>query len=199
MNLTTSQRAGILLALALVMMGTRINHFSAIPDASWALFFIGGFYLRGISRWAFPLLMALAVAVDWYVITASGLGFWDHYCVSAAYWFLVPSYFSLWFGGLWLRKHYQGLSLASFGLLALSFLVSVTACDVISNGSFYWLSDSVHGATFAGWIKNLGDWYLPYLYTASIYVAGAAVLHVVVALIAGKLPATAKADSRTAL
>ena len=52
--------AGLLLVL--LMVGTRINHFAPIPDASWAVFFIGGFYLRSWTRWAFPLLMALAVA-----------------------------------------------------------------------------------------------------------------------------------------
>jgi len=183
MNLSTSQRAGILLTLALVMLGTRVNHFSAIPDASWALFFLGGFYLRGIGRWAFPLLMALAVAVDWYVITASGLDFWGHYCVSAAYWFLVPSYLAMWFGGVFLRQQYDGLTTRSLVWLLASFVTSVSVCYLVSNGSFYWLSDSVANPTFAGWAKNLADWFLPYLYTASIYVAGATVVHSLVTLL----------------
>jgi len=183
MNLSPSQRAGILLLLALVMMGTRVNHFSAIPDASWALFFLGGFYLRGMGRWAFPLLMALAVAVDWYVITASGLNFWNHYCVSAAYWFLVPSYLAMWFGGVFLQHQYDGLTVRSFVWLVASFVTSLSACYLISNGSFYWLSDSVTHPTLAGWTRNLADWFLPYLYTASIYVAGATVVHSLVALI----------------
>jgi hypothetical protein len=196
MTLSTSQRAGILLTLALVMMGTRINHFSAIPDASWALFFLGGFYLRGWSRWAFPALMVLAVAVDWYVITASGINFWDHYCVSVAYWFLVPSYLALWFGGLFLRSQYNGLTARSLGWLVASFVASVSLCYLLSNGSFYWLSDSVKNASVAGWTKNLADWYLPYLYTASIYVAGASIVHALVALLAG--PERAAAAQRAA-
>ncbi|KFN43377.1 hypothetical protein [Arenimonas oryziterrae] len=196
MTLSTRQRAGILLTLALVMMATRINHFSAIPDASWALFFLGGFYLRDMGRWAFPALMVLAVAVDWYVISASGISFWNHYCVSVAYWFLVPAYLSLWMGGLLLQRVYAGVSLRSGAWLLLSFLVSVSACYLISNGSFYWLSDSVSNASFAGWMKNLSDWYLPYLYTASMYVAGAAVLHVAIAQIARHLPARTPATQR---
>lgn len=178
MSLTTRQQLAILLTLALVMIGTRVNHFSALPDASWAIFFVGGFYLRGLSRVAFPALMALAVLVDWFVISRSGISFWNHYCVSAAYWFLLPAHLGLWLGGLWLRRAYRGLEWRGLGALAGSFLLAVSACYLVSNGSFYWLSDSVASPTLAGWGKNLGDWYLPYLYTAAIYTGLAALLHV---------------------
>ena len=178
MNLSTRQQSGILLTLALVMIGTRVNHFSALPDASWALFFVGGFYLRGIARLAFPALMVLAVLVDWFVISRSGASFWNHYCVSAAYWFLLPAYLSLWLGGLWLARQYDGLRLRNLGLLLVSFTVAISACFLISNGSFYWLSDSVANPSLAGWTKNLGDWYLPYLYTASVYVGITTLVHV---------------------
>ncbi len=196
MTLSTSQRAATLLTLALVMMATRINHFSAIPDASWALFFVGGFYLRGWSRVAFPVLMVLAVAVDWVVINASGMSFWNHYCVSAAYWFLVPSYFAMWFGGALLRKHYTNLTARSLGWLALTFVASASACFLLSNGSLYWLSDGVTNPTMAGWTKNLSDWYLPYLYTAAMYVAGMAVVHSLAVLLFG--PARADTAQRAA-
>ena len=85
MTLSNPQRAGILAILAIVMLATRVNHFSALPDASWAVFFVAGFYLRGSARWAFPLLMALAVLIDFFVITGQGIDFWSHYCVSIAY------------------------------------------------------------------------------------------------------------------
>ncbi|PSD21936.1 hypothetical protein C7E18_24085, partial [Stenotrophomonas maltophilia] len=39
---------------------TRVNHFAAIPDASWAVFFIGGFYLATWTRWASVLVLLLA-------------------------------------------------------------------------------------------------------------------------------------------
>jgi len=196
MNLSPRQRAGIFVTLALVMMGTRINHFAQIPDASWALFFLGGFYLRGDGRWAFPALMALAVAVDTFVIAAAGLSFWNHYCVSLAYWFLVPAYLSLWLGGHWLRNRYQGLSFATAGWLLLAFLVSVETCYLLSNGSFYWLSDNVANRSFAGWLKNLGDWALPYLYTAGLYVGIGTLLHVFVAQVAARMSTSDAAPAR---
>lgn len=196
MTLTANQRAVLLLTLALVMIGTRVNHFAAVPDASWAVFFLGGFYLRGIARWAFPLLAGLAVAIDYYVISRSGLSFWNHYCVSLGYWFLVPAYLSLWLGGAWLHRHYRGLDLRSLGALSVSFLVAVSLCFAISESSFYWLSDSVAHRSFAGWIKNLGDWYLPYLYTTSLYVTGAVVLHALATQIAHHLPKQAQPETR---
>ena len=45
----------ILGLLALVMAATRINHFAIFPDASWAVFFVAGFYL---NRW-----IALGISV----------------------------------------------------------------------------------------------------------------------------------------
>jgi hypothetical protein len=190
MALTQKQRVGIFLLLALVMAGTRMNHFGPLPDASWAVFFLGGFWLRGSARWAFPLLMAEAVLVDFVVIHNQGLDFFAHYCVSVAYWFLVPAYFSMWLGGSVLARLAKGLNIRTLGLLAVSLLVAVTACQLLSQGSFYWLSDSVpQPRSVAAWWENLTDWYLPYLRTAAIYVALGAALHVVVVKLVGTLHA----------
>lgn len=188
MSLSTGQRFAIFGAIALVLVVTRLHviatafHFTAIPDASWAMFFVGGFFLRGASRWAFPVLMALAVAVDYIVISNAGLNFWSHYCVSPAYWLLVPAYFALWYGGLLLRRHYNGLTLRTLGLLGATLFVAFCVCFVLSNGSFYWMSSSWIGnsgtvPTFAGWTKNLGDWFVPFLRVTVAYVAIVAALH----------------------
>ena len=186
-------RIGLFLILALVMMATRSHHFGAIPDASWAVFFVAGFYLRGSVRWAFPLLMALAVAVDWAVIRSQGLDFWSHYCVSPAYWFLLPSHAALWFGGAWPRARYQGLHARELGLLAASAALATAACYLLSNGSFYWISPNVPSRSFDGWIGNLGDWFVPFMQTTLAYIAAAAVLHVATTVAAKSLrgaPAT---------
>ncbi|WP_312914048.1 hypothetical protein [Stenotrophomonas sp.] len=174
------QRAIILSLLVLLMAGTRLNHFAPVPDASWAVFFIGGFYLRNWTRWAFPLLMGLAVVVDWVVISNQGMSFWQHYCVSAAYWMLIPAYFAMWAGGMLLRRYYTGASLKSLGLLAASVIGSVALCHLIAQGSFYWISASVAEPSVAGWAKNYSDWLLPYMRTAAMYVGAAAVVQVIV-------------------
>ena len=72
MNSRTVSRIGILVLLGLIMAATRSHHFSPLanatwgplPDASWAVFFVAGYYVRDWLRWAFPLLLALAVVVD---------------------------------------------------------------------------------------------------------------------------------------
>jgi hypothetical protein len=173
-----AQRTLILSVLALVMAGTRSNHFGPLPDASWAVFFVGGFYLSSWSRWAFPALMALAVAVDYAVITSSGASFWQHYCVSPAYWCLVPAYFSMWAGGLWLRRRGAAVDLRSLGLLAGSLVASVVVCQLIAQGSFYWISAAVAEPTVAGWWQNYTQYLFPYMASAAKYVGIAAVLHV---------------------
>lgn len=185
---TQTQRIGIFLMLALVMAATRLHHFSALPDASWGVFFLAGFWLRGSARWAFPLLIAEAVLVDFFAITGAGLDFWTHYCVSPAYW-TMPAYFgALWFGGSWLARHQSGLRLPTLGLAAVALVVSEAACYLISNGSFYWLSASVPlPRSSASWFANLGDWYLPFLGTTALYVGIGAALHVGVTLLARTL------------
>lgn len=174
------QRSLILAVLALLMAGTRAGHFGALPDASWAVFFVGGFALSTWTKWAFPVLMAMAVAVDYVVITRSGASFWQHYCVSPAYWCLIPAYFSMWGGGLWLRRQNVGTDVRGFGLLVAAVVASVIACQLISQGSFYWFSGVVAERSLAGWWDNYVTWLLPYMATTAKYVAVAAGLHVVV-------------------
>ncbi|HRN61656.1 MAG TPA: hypothetical protein PK743_08880 [Luteimonas sp.] len=176
---TVASRAAILTLLAAVMAATRLHHFGLVPDASWAVFFIGGFYLHRWTRWAFPLLMALAVLVDWIVIRGQGLDFWSHYCVSPGYWALVPAYLSLWAGGWWLQRATQGrLQWRTLGLLAASVAVSVAVCHLFAQGGFYWASSVVAEPTFAGWWKNYSDWLPIYLRVTAMYVAIAAIAHV---------------------
>jgi hypothetical protein len=195
MSLSFRQRLGIAGVLALAMLATRFNHFAPIPDASWAVFFAAGFYLRGWGRRVFPALMALAVGIDVVAIGWQGASFRDHYCMSAAYRFLVPAHAAMWFGGSTLRRAYAGLQWRSAAWLAATFLVAFSSCFFISNVSFFWLSDGAFAKTLAGSASNFAIWYPRYLYTAGLYVAGASLLHVLVALLAReKVPARALAD-----
>lgn len=178
---TNQTRTVILVLLAVLMVITRSHlpfHFMPVPDASWAVFFIGGFYLRGWSKWAFPLLMALAVAVDWWVISSQGIDFFSHYCVSLSYWFLLPAHLTLWLGGSLARRYYTESTGKFLAVLVACLLASVAVCHLLAQGSFYWISDSVTNPTFAGWWKNYTDWLLPYARVAAIYTSIAVVLHV---------------------
>ena len=195
---TTTQRAILFTLIASLLMATRLNlpaaltHLGPIPDASWAAFFLGGFYLRSWTRWAFPVFMALAVLADYVVISGQGMDFFAHYCMSAAYWFLIPAYFALWFGGMLVRRFYVEANGKALAVLAASLFGSVVLCHLLSQGSFYWVSDSVADPTFAGWWKNYSDWFLPYLRTTAIYAGLAVIVHVGMTQ-AARLRARAKA------
>ncbi len=185
MRLSLRHAFAVFAALALVMAATRAHHFGPMPDASWAVFFAAGFYLKGHMRWAFPALMALAVLVDYVVITASGLSFWQHYCVSPGYWFLLPAHASLWLAGTWASAQGRVPSFALLGRAVLALAVGAAACHLFAQGGFYWFSSSVAEPTFAGWAKNYSDWLLPYTRVAFLYAALGAVVHVLVAQVRG--------------
>ena len=123
--------------------------------------------------------MALAVFVDFLVINSQGLNFWNHYCMSAAYGFLLAAYAVMWFGGSLLRRFHEEIGVRSLVLLGVTLVLATSACFLISNGSFYWLSDSVPMRSFAGWVENMADWYLGYLRTTAAYVCVAVAAHVI--------------------
>jgi len=185
----TVHRALALTCLVLLMAATRVNHFAAIPDASWAVFFIGGFYLRSWTRWAFPLLMGLAVVVDWLVIRRLGLDFWQHYCVSPGYWMLLPAYFALWAGGMLLERGYQGATWPALARTMLLVVAAVAVCHLFAQGGFYWTTRNVAEPTLGGWMKNYADWFGPYLGTTALYVGLAATLQLALEQV-GKLRQT---------
>ncbi|MGH8581731.1 MAG: hypothetical protein ACREWG_02880 [Gammaproteobacteria bacterium] len=125
------------LTLALLMAATRSHHFAAtlhLPDASWAVFFLAGCYLRPV--WMFPALIALAGVSDYVAITWFGV---SDFCVSPAYGFLLPAYGALWFAGRWYAGRHR-YALSTFVPLAGSVIVGAVVCEVLSSGGFYWFS-----------------------------------------------------------
>src|SRR5687767_15995537 len=84
-----------------LLIATRDYHFvtlDLLPSASYAVFFLAGFYLA--PRWVFPALWCIAALVDLSAITIGGV---SALCVSPAYAFLIPAY-----GALWLAGRYGG-------------------------------------------------------------------------------------------
>jgi len=84
-------------ALLVLMVATRFKHFGDalhLPDASMAVFFLGGLYLR--RHLSFVLFVALAVLLDWVSIAYAGV---SDFCVTAAYAFLPLAYAVLWYAG----------------------------------------------------------------------------------------------------
>src|SRR4051812_40251766 len=95
--------------LVLLMAATRSHHFPTIsniaPDASWAVFFLAGFYLR--PAWLLALLLGEAALVDCIAIGWAGV---SDFCVSPAYIALLPAYSVLWFAGRWVAGRYRAMT-----------------------------------------------------------------------------------------
>jgi hypothetical protein len=170
----------ILGGLALLLLITRmqpVEHFLDLPDASWAAFFIAGYYLRGasIARWAFGLLMLEAVAIDW--IATQHLGVSD-FCMTPAYWFLLPTHAAMWAGGYLLRRHAQvenGHALAALVVLAFA---ATTLAYTISNGGFYWFGGRYPDPHFAEYVERFAMYYRWFVLVPCTYIAAAAFVHV---------------------
>ena len=177
MSTQASRQLTVLILLALVMAATRFSHAGTAwlpPDASWAVFFIGGFYLAREWRWALGMLLIEAVGIDLLAIRHFGI---SNYCATLAYWFIVPAYSTLWLGGAWLRRHYQQAALPDLARLCASLLLTVTLCYLITNTSSYWLGGRVAHPDLLGWWSHFTRWYRHFLMVPCAYVGLAAVAH----------------------
>lgn len=181
-NLKTMHQALIGLILALLMFATRFHHFGsslALPDASLAIFFIAGIYLR--PALVFGLLIAEAGIID-YVATANGA---DGWCISPAYMFLIPTYACLWFAGRWYARRHSN-TWRTLAPLTAALLLSTGLAFLISNASFYLLSGYFSEMRWAEYALRVAQYFPPYLGSAFLYVAEAAMLHTLVVAITTK-------------
>ncbi len=162
------------LALALLMAATRLHHFGSathLPDASLAVFLLGGFYLRGAGWFAGYLVEA--ALVDYLAIAFGGVSDW---CVTPAYLFLIPAYACLWGAGAWYARRSRA-EWRSFGALVGALVIGVSAAFLISNGSFYLLSGYFTEMGWTEYAARVAKYYPPYLAGALLYVALAALVH----------------------
>jgi hypothetical protein len=165
-------------AFAAFMVATRFNHFGDamhLPDASMALFFLGGLYLR--RHWQFVVMLALAVAIDWVSIKYAGV---SDFCVTPSYAFLLPAYAVLWYGGRLYSGRLQTTWLPMLGAAGAG-LVSASLSFLISNGAFYWLGGRYTDPHFAEYIARAWQWGPLFVRTTMAYIVVALVAHAVVA------------------
>lgn len=171
------------LLLLSIMYLTRASHFGSafkLPDASLAVFFLAGLYLRQ-WRW-FPAYMLMACAIDYVVIQFQGV---SSFCVTQAYVFLVPTYAAMWFAGRAVRDYTLALRWINLVPIASWALAATLVAFFISNTSFYFLSGYVQDFDLMQYL-NTFVLYLPrYLKFSLMYLGLAAIVHVLVRLIAG--------------
>jgi hypothetical protein len=162
--------SAILLLLTVLMLVTRTDHFGSaisLPDASLAVFFLAAFYFPRLT--GFILLCVLAAGIDYWAISARGV---SDYCVTAAYGFLLPTYFSVWWAGRWANSNTDDKV-----LLASVVVVSLLVAFFISNGSFYLFSGYFSEMSLAQYVSAVTQYLPRYLLVPLGYLAVAALLH----------------------
>jgi hypothetical protein len=166
------------LALALAMAATRFHHFGAatyLPDASVAVFLLGGFYLR---RWAvFVAFVAEAALIDYLAIAHGGVSDW---CVTPAYPFLIPAYACAWVAGAWYARRFLP-DWRTVAQLSGALIAGVSAWFLISNASFYLFSGYFPEVSWTEYAARVAKYFAPYLGVACAYVALAAIVHALAA------------------
>lgn len=178
LNLTRRQQIAIGLALTLLMLLTRSHHWAGIhslPDASWATFFLLGVYLRAL--WVVPALIAASVAIDYAAITWGGV---SDFCVSPAYWLLIPAYLALFAGGRFYARGHR-LSLLGLARLVGVALAVVAVAELLTSGGFYFFSGRFAEPTLAGFVPRLEQYFPHMLSTFMLYLGAAAAVHVALA------------------
>ena len=139
MNLTSklpsNKQLLIAAAIAFFMLLTRGSHTLTpfnLPDASSALFLLGGLYLRRLG-W-FAAFFALATIIDF---GAAALDPAQGFCLTNGYWGLIPSYAAMWLGGLWLAKQKDAFAPLQYSLVS---MFTTFIAFVISTQTYYLFS-----------------------------------------------------------
>ncbi|HET8706707.1 MAG TPA: hypothetical protein VFM46_10430, partial [Pseudomonadales bacterium] len=147
------------LALASVMLLTRFHHFGDslhLPDASWAVFFAGGLWLK---QWRlFLLFCGLATGIDAAAIHSGTSSF----CVTPAYGFLLPAYAVLWFAG-------QKSAFVSAAEKLLFCAAASVLTFAISSYSFHFFSGYFSRLSFLDYAISTGHYLLQYEIIAVSY------------------------------
>ena len=170
-----SSRVLIGVALAAFMAATRGQQFAPLgqhlPDASLAVFFLAGFYLS--SKWVFLTLFVFATLID---LAAIGWGGVSGYCLTPAYWLLIPAYGVVWWGGRWYSGRYHE-SASTLPLLAGVLLAVGVAAELFASSGFYLFSGRFANVSVVGLVHSLLDYLPGTLLSLFAYAGVAAIVH----------------------
>jgi hypothetical protein len=164
------------------MAATRFHHFGSalhLPDASLAVFFLGGLYLR--RPLAFGAYAALAALLDYLAIAQAGVSDW---CVTPAYAFLLPAYACLWWAGVRCPGH-ERHGWRRYPRLAGALLVATALAFLVSNASFYGLSGYFGELSLAEYAARVARYFPSYLASTMAYVAAAVLFEALIVSASG--------------
>lgn len=185
------QALSVAIALALVMVATRGHAtWQPLPDASWAVFFLAGLWLKPV--WVLAPLAVLATLVDWAAVRFAGV---SSFCITGVYAMLLPTYLVLWGGGRWLAllteqrasaraKSVQSPTAAQtvspstvLNLLApvapqhwlLAVVVAALLAELLASGSFYFFGGHFDTPTLRMFLQREMHYFPPMLLAMLLY------------------------------
>jgi hypothetical protein len=161
--MTTTKRLPVFFALLALLAITRVGHFGSavsLPDASLAVFLLGGLWLGGVRCFAAYMLTAFGIDV-FLAKTAIEAG----WCLTPAYAGLVLSYGVMWLAGRYLAKtpELPALRLAPVAVLA------VLLAFGVSNLSFWAFSGYFGGMPASTYAARVIQYLPPYLGSTALY------------------------------
>ncbi|MEW6131553.1 MAG: hypothetical protein AB1591_00085 [Pseudomonadota bacterium] len=163
MQMPASRRHLLLTVLALAMAATRVSHFGTselLPDASLAVFLLGGMLLGGWQ--CFAILFAVAFGADVLSAQTAEEAGW---CLTPAYWGLLPTYAVLWLAGRRLGKH-DG---PAFVRDAATSVAAIALAFVVSNATWFAFSNTLGDMNAADFALAVAKYFPPYLGSAMLY------------------------------
>jgi len=186
MNIEQSKGQLIFALLAALIAATRFSHFGSavtLPDASLAVFFLGGLYLSRCSVRAsvaaFVVLILEAGMIDYYATSMRNISDW---CMTPAYWFLVPVYGSLWLVGRWFSLRHKMQGTGMIGLFLVAWAANSFAF-VLSNAGFYLFAGYFAEMSTVEYASRVSQYYGSYVSVALLYIAVAVAAQVLFELV----------------
>jgi hypothetical protein len=154
----------IILSLVLILTrGSHITTFYSLPDASLALFLVGGIYLKNIRF--FLALFLLGLVIDF---GASAFDPKLGFCLTNGYWGLIPAYGVLWLSGYFLH-HKKSIQKLSIFIPIVS--IAIILAFIISTQTYYMFSGRFGNPSF--FESVLHGWeYLPQYFLSSFAYIG---------------------------
>ena len=133
------------------------------------------------------MLIVEAGLLDYYATSIQGVSDW---CMTPAYWFLIPTYGSLWLIGRWfaLRHAIEGWGLVG---LALTAWAANSFAFMFSNAAFYLFSEYFAGMSAVEYASRVTHYYGSYVSAALLYIACAVGIQMTLGII-GKKDASAE-------